>query len=283
MSYAAGTMPPAGDPAVASFTQWRYSQKRLARRMDAIRWGLSFLVVMAVTGGAVTWVMRQPSPPVVVSEPPLAAIAIDMAPEPVSSPVPPTDVPPGPRQTLSMPASQPAPPPEIMAPPAPKPDPPVPVPREEKRKIYKKKSALLQKKPVPDRTPPADVTTSPPSTEASSTPTLEAPVPGASPVHAAHDPATWQGALLARLEKFRRYPSAAMSRQQEGVPTVTFSMDRRGHVVSVMLASSSGHPMLDQEAVALPSRAQPLPVPPDSVAGETITLTVPVEFYLHQN
>lgn len=71
-----------------------------------------------------------------------------------------------------------------------------------------------------------------------------------------------------------------MAEHQEGTPTVTFAMDRKGRVLSVTLASRSGHPLLDQEAVALPSRAQPLPIPPDSVAGDPITLTVPVAFYI---
>jgi protein TonB len=32
--------------------------------------------------------------------------------------------------------------------------------------------------------------------------------------------------------------------------------------------------------VALVRRADPLPEPPDEITGETITLTVPVEFFL---
>ncbi|EGG74888.1 Filamentous hemagglutinin [Gluconacetobacter sp. SXCC-1] len=242
-------------------------------------------MVLAVAGGAVAWVMRLPPPPVAPPAPPPAAIAIDMAPEPPATPMPPTDVPPGPRQTLSIPDPQPDPPPRVTAPPAPVPDPPVPVPPEEKRRLPARKPRPVPhlKKPVPDRTPPADATTAPPSVQAPPAPVQAAPAPGASSARAAHDPLTWQGALLAQLEKFKRYPPAAMGARQEGVPTVRFSMDRRGHVISVELASSSGHSMLDQEAVALPRRAQPLPAPPDSVPGDPITLTVPVEFYLHQN
>ncbi|KPH86567.1 ferric iron siderophore receptor [Komagataeibacter intermedius AF2] len=269
----------------SSFADWQRGQRRLARREDTLRWGLSFLAVLMVCGGSIWWIMRLPPPVMAEPEAPPAAIAIDMAPEPVSTPMPPTDAPIGPRQTLSIPDPQPDPPPKVTAPPAPAPNPPVPVPREEKRKIpkTKKKPTLLQKKPVPDKTPPAEATTAPPSTEAPPALTQAAPAPGSSSARAARDPATWQGALLAQLEKFKRYPAAAMSDQQEGVPTVTFSMDRKGHVLSVRLSSSSGHPMLDQEAIALPGRAQPLPMPPDSVAGDPITLTVPVEFYLHQN
>ncbi|MCE2563732.1 TonB family protein [Komagataeibacter sp. FNDCF1] len=275
----------AQEPATPSFTHWQENRHRQARHAETMRWGLSFLAVLAVTGGTVAWVMRLPPPPVAVPEPPPAAIAIDMAPEPVSTPTPSTDAPVGPRQTLSIPDPAPAEPPKITAPPSPAPNPPVPVPGPEKpRKVVKPHKPVPQlKKPVPDRTPPAEATTAPPSSDARLAPAQAAPAPGSPSAHAAHDPLTWQGALLAQLEKFKRYPIAAMSDRQEGVPTVTFSMDRAGRVLSVRLASSSGHLMLDQEAIALPKRAQPLPVPPDSVPGDPITLTVPVEFYLHQN
>ncbi|WP_010511908.1 energy transducer TonB family protein [Komagataeibacter europaeus] len=282
----AGTPHPAGmtqETVSPSFAEWQKRQARLARRHDALRWGLSFLAVLAVSGGTVWWIMRLPPPVMAVPEPPPAAIAIDMAPEPVSTPTPPTDAPIGPKQTQSIPDPAPVEPPKITAPPSPAPNPPVPVPRPEKpRKIVKKsKPVPMLKKPIPDKTPPAEATTAPPSSEAPPAPTQAAAAPGASSSKASHDPVTWQGALLAQLEKFKRYPSDAMADHQEGVPTVTFSMDRKGHVLSVTLASSSGHALLDQEAVALPKRAQPLPIPPDSVAGDPITLTVPVEFYIH--
>ncbi|MFT9087845.1 MAG: TonB family protein [Acetobacter okinawensis] len=271
------------DLTLLSFADWHRGQLRLARREDAWRWGLSFLAVLVVSGGVIGWVMCQPSPVAPVPEPPPAAIAIDMASEPLSTPTPPTDLPPGPQQTQSIPDPAPVAPPKITAPPSPAPNPPVPVPKPEKpRKLVKKhKLVPLLKKPIPDKTPPAEASTAPPSSEAPPAPEQAAPAPGAASSKASHDPVTWQGALLAQLEKFKRYPPDAMADHQEGVPTVTFSMDRKGHVLSVTLASSSGHSLLDQEAIALPKRAQPLPIPPDAVVGDPITLTVPVEFYIH--
>ncbi|MFT8885616.1 MAG: energy transducer TonB [Acetobacter papayae] len=281
--------PQSGDAHASSFTgsfaDWRREQLRRARQEEAVCWGVSFLAVLALSGGALWWGLHLPTQPVAVPEPPPAAIAIDMAPEPVSTPTPPTDVPPGLQQTRSIPDPTPVEPPKITAPPSPAINPPVPVPAPDKaRKIVKKhKPAPVHTQQKPDPTPPADATTAPPSSEAPPAPEQAAPASGSSSSKASHDPVTWQGALLAQLEKYKRYPADAMADHQEGVPTVTFSMDRKGHVLSVTLASSSGHPLLDQEAVALPQRAQPLPVPPDSVAGDPITLTVPVEFYIHQN
>ncbi|MCP1243875.1 TonB family protein [Acetobacter lambici] len=286
MSGAVDTGQAVGGQAVGlplSFAAWQRAHQRRTRREDTLRWGLSLLAVLAVSGGVVGWVMHLPPPVMAVPEPPPAAIAIDMAPEPVSPPTPPSDLPPGPQQTQSIPDPAPVEPPKVTAPPSPAPNPPVPVPRPEKprKQVKKHKPVPMLAKPTPDKTPPAEETTAPPSSEAPPALTQATPAPGAASSKASRDPVSWQGALLAQLEKFKRYPADAMADRQEGVPTVTFSMDRKGHVLSVILASSSGHPLLDQEAVALPRRAQPLPIPPESVQGDPITLTVPVEFYIH--
>lgn len=90
----------------------------------------------------------------------------------------------------------------------------------------------------------------------------------------------WAGVVLGRLEQFKRYPALARARHDEGVCYVRFTIDRAGHVLASSLDRSSGHPALDDEAVALVRRADPLPEPPDEITGETITLTVPVEFFL---
>lgn len=268
-----------------SFADWRSEQLRSARREETVRWGASFLAVLAVCSSVLWWGLHLPVQRVAVPEPPPAAIAIDMAPEPVSTPTPPTDVPPGPQQTRSIPDPALTKPPKIAAPPSPAINPPVPVPAPDKphRIVKKHKPVTLLNRQKPDQTPPAETTTAPPSSEAPPAPEQAAPASGSSSSKVSHDPLTWQGALLAQLEKYKRYPADAMTEHQEGVPTVTFSMDRKGHVLSVTLASSSGYTLLDQEAVALPQRAQPLPAPPDSVTGDPITLTVPVEFYIHQN
>ncbi|MFT8309185.1 TonB family protein [Acetobacter malorum] len=268
-----------------AFAVWRAEQMRRARKEEQRRWGVSLLVVLVVTGGVVGAVLRLPAAAdVPVSEPPPAAIAIDLAPEPVSTPAPVSDVPPGPQQTLSTPDPAQEDPPKVSAPPSPAPNPPVPVPKPEKlHKVVKKsKPAPVLKKPVPDKTPPADQTTAPPAAEVPPALNQAAPASGVSSSHASQSPATWQGALLARLERYKRYPAEAMADHQEGVPMLHFSMDRHGHVLSARIQRGSGHTLLDKEALALVRRAEPLPSPPDSVAGDQVVLTVPIEFYMEQ-
>jgi protein TonB len=117
---------------------------------------------------------------------------------------------------------------------------------------------------------PAPQTTAPPAR-----PLPPAPVPSnAAP--------TWQGLVLERLHKFRRYPPMAQSRREQGVPYIRFVMDRDGRILSSRLERSSGFAALDQEAVSLPRRTQPLPKPPAEVPGATIELVVPVEFFLRR-
>jgi len=99
------------------------------------------------------------------------------------------------------------------------------------------------------------------------------------PLWASSSAQTWQGRLLAHLERRKRYPAEARARRLQGVAHVRFTMDRQGRVLSAALEHSSGHAALDREALALLQRAQPLPPPPAETPGERITLTVPVEFF----
>jgi len=113
-------------------------------------------------------------------------------------------------------------------------------------------------------------------------PEQKAPIeqPPAPPPPAGNAKPSWEGQVLAALHKVRRYPREAQFRKQQGVPYIRFVMDREGRVLSARLERSSGLRSLDEEAVSLPRRAQPLPRPPESVTGETIEMVVPVEFFL---
>ena len=75
-------------------------------------------------------------------------------------------------------------------------------------------------------------------------------------------PANWRAALLAQLNRAKRYPSEARSRREEGTVRLTFSIDRSGRVTGYQIAGSSGSATLDQEALSMLQRASPLPAPP---------------------
>jgi protein TonB len=87
--------------------------------------------------------------------------------------------------------------------------------------------------------------------------------------------ASWKNQLMSELNRHKRYPPGTSG---TGTALVAFSMNHAGQVTSSRLVRSSGDRALDDEAVALPRRASPLPKPPDGLASGSIALTVPIRF-----
>lgn len=86
--------------------------------------------------------------------------------------------------------------------------------------------------------------------------------------------------LFGHLNRYKRYPEVARARRTEGVVSLRFTMDRKGHVLSYEIVKSSGSPELDREAQDLLKRAEPLPPIPAAFARDTLDLVIPVEFFL---
>jgi protein TonB len=131
--------------------------------------------------------------------------------------------------------------------------------------------------PAPQPQPVATPAPTPPQPETAAPKTAPAPP---APQVSSNTPDTWEGRMLARLEKFRRYPGAARSARQQGVVYIRFRINRDGHVLSSALVRSSGFPALDQAALETLRRADPLPKIPADRPDE-IELSVPVEFTIH--
>ncbi len=222
-----------------------------------------------------------PAPEQASTPPPPSTVAAAPQPEPAPPPSPETTVPllssPEPATTV-----QPsdivhaAPPPEIprAVPPPPRPAPPAkPVPR--------------MPRPVATSRPAARPAPAP-QAEAAVQPMTAAPPAAAAPSAASPAAASasaipgWRSALISRLQQAKRYPAGARSSGEQGVATVTFTMDRSGHVLSAVLVRSSGSAALDAEATAMVHRAEPLPPLPADLPGSTVTMTIPVGFRLEQ-
>jgi len=101
-----------------------------------------------------------------------------------------------------------------------------------------------------------------------------APSPGA--VSQSHALPSWRSALVARLERNKRYPSDAGG--VRGVAVLAFNIDRSGGVHNARIAKSSGSSALDRETLALAVRAQPLPPPPAELSGAQIPVSVPLRY-----
>ncbi len=128
---------------------------------------------------------------------------------------------------------------------------------------------------MPEPLPEREVSAAPPAPETTAPPSRPSP-----PAAVAASARTWEGALLAHLERRKRYPAEARAQRREGVAYVRFTMDREGRVLSAKMERGSGHGALDREALALLHRAQPLPKPPAEVVGDPVSLVVPVEFFI---
>jgi len=97
-------------------------------------------------------------------------------------------------------------------------------------------------------------------------------VPGAS--------VDYMARLRAWLEQHKRYPRRARLRRQQGTTMLSFVVDRTGTVVEYSIRESSGYRLLDEEAVAMIERAQPLPAFPEDMSQRRLQLVVPVQFFL---
>jgi periplasmic protein TonB len=91
---------------------------------------------------------------------------------------------------------------------------------------------------------------------------------------------SWESRLVRHLQQYKRYPSKAQSRSEQGIVLLGFSVDRNGHVLARHIVRSSGHADLDNEVMALIERAQPLPAFPPSMMQAQLSLTVPIRFSL---
>lgn len=87
---------------------------------------------------------------------------------------------------------------------------------------------------------------------------------------------TWERELGIHLNKHKRYPADAKRRNAQ--VTLSFTIDRLGHLVSATVAGSSGDPAFDQAALTMIHDADPVPAPPPAVADRGLTFTLPVIF-----
>ena len=187
-----------------------------------------------------------------------AAITIDLAPMVSAPPEPEKAVPEGPKEE------------EVVEPePVPVPEPPLP------------RDAILEpeKKPEPEKKKVKEET-APRAVEAPKAEAVTAPVNAPPSMAEQNAIPTYQQALLAHLERYKKYPRSARRRAQEGTAYVRFRIDRQGNVLSSVLERSSGYTLLDEETLGTVERADPLPAMPPEISGATLEVMVPVRFFL---
>jgi protein TonB len=233
-----------------------------------LRWGTAGLVVLAAHAAVVTACLFLSFPVTSMSEG-IPVALIELSATPSARQASPNDIAPGPEMTenRAKPKPQPKQSDEIreLLPPAP--DVATKITPPEKRDA--------------DQTPFAPQTTAVPHLAEPPGQVTAAPAIGASNTQLDLAETSWRGLLVAHLQKFKRYPKAAAARREQGIVSLSFTIDRTGHVLARSVIKSSGFADLDQEALDMIARAEPLPAFAPSMKQETRDFVLPIRFYLN--
>jgi periplasmic protein TonB len=253
------------------------------RRSDLWRWGLAAVIVLAAHVGLAAGYLLLPEPDAegAAASP---VVIVELAPLPVA-PASQQDLAPGPEMVEAQPT--PTPPqqtePEIVQP-VPKMEVPAevtlpePTPKAAEKKPEEVSDTPSSETPPAPQAAPAPRTTAAPRSEQNTAAAPAAPSPGSAANRAAI--ASWRDLLLLRLQQNKRYPASAEARHEQGVATLSFSVDRNGRVLSRSISRSSGVAALDEEVMTMVMRAQPLPAFPPAMMQHSVNLVVPIRFSL---
>lgn len=150
-------------------------------------------------------------------------------------------------------------------------------PVEPRKKAEKKPVEKPKERVRKEKAPPPGATTTA-SIDARAAAKAAAPQSSDAAPRSSVSPSRWNSSLAAWIRRHTRYPSAARSRRAEGTPSVTFTVDTSGRVVSARLARSSGDGDLDRAALGALQGAS-VPAPPAEL-GARVTRTAPFVFSL---
>jgi len=89
-------------------------------------------------------------------------------------------------------------------------------------------------------------------------------------------------ALAKEARRYKRYPALARERNWEGVVTVTISIPMPGALPLVALGKSSGHEILDRQALEMIGQAVLAAALPESLRGKAVSVSLPVRYSLDE-
>jgi protein TonB len=100
---------------------------------------------------------------------------------------------------------------------------------------------------------------------------------------ARHEQQRYLQDLMAWLARHRLYPDAARKARLQGIVHVRFTLDRQGQLLAAAVDRGPGIDLLEQAAMQVLQRANPMPPIPDSMGISKLTLTLPIEYSLHSD
>lgn len=93
---------------------------------------------------------------------------------------------------------------------------------------------------------------------------------------------TYRIGLAREARAHRHYPSLARERGWTGTAEVSVDISREGRPRHILLARSSGHDILDREAVQMMARAAASAALPETLRGRAFAVRLPVVFDLDE-
>ena len=167
--------------------------------------------------------------------------------------------------------------------PAPEPIKPLP-----KKELKPEPTPVQNIKPEPTQAeppPPPSVITAAPKVDAP--PTITAPPPPEPPkkIEPSQDDINaalgqYSSTLGRAIAKHKSYPKIAQMRGWQGDCLLDLKLDGNGNVLSASVKETSGHEVLDNQALEMARKAAPFPAPPDVLRDRSFNITVPVSFKL---
>ena len=127
--------------------------------------------------------------------------------------------------------------------------------------------------PKPDTAPPAQTIPAP-------IPVKQETPPVPSQVDIEDARSKYGNSLWGAISKHKKYPKIAAMRNWQGEAIVELELDGNGKLKSKKIIQSSGHEVLDKQALEMVEKALPFPAPPEALRGSNFTITVPVPFKL---
>jgi protein TonB len=128
--------------------------------------------------------------------------------------------------------------------------------------------------PVPDRMTASVAPSEPPAATPRSG-TGAAPPSAADTARVDEDlVARYRSQLIGAARRYKRYPRAAMDNQWEGAAEVAMVIGADGRIVETTISRSSGHEVLDRQAIDMFRKAKPLVPIPAALRGRSFRITL---------
>jgi protein TonB len=191
---------------------------------------------------------------------------------------------------------------ELTMPPVVAPEPAIPAPAApvpEKRRPEPKKQAagpLVRRSDVPAPSPvaaphvdeePVKAAVPDATVAAAPQPPPAAPPPltlqAAAPQPSRGDLLLGYGQAISRaLAPYKEYPPVAQMQGWQGAVTMRLRVAPSGRLIDAQVHASSGHEVLDRQALAMASKPERYPAPPEELRDREVAVLVPVVFRLER-